>query len=68
VTDKEKIDKAIDFAVEWGGSVDGAHHKDWCIDQMVRILAGDRYEEVVRAACKGEDGPDTYSWDCGIAP
>ena len=62
-----RIDQAIDMAVKYG-SVDGAHHKTWVIDQMVRILAGDRYDQIVAEACAGEDGPDTYEWDCGIAP
>ena len=64
---QEKIDKAIELAVQYGG-IDGAHHKDWVIDQMVRVLAGDDYEQIVKDACDGEDGPETYSWDCGIAP
>jgi hypothetical protein len=59
--------KAIDFIVEWGG-VDGAHHKDWTLDQVVRILAGEQYDEIVAEAKKGEDGDETYSWECGIAP
>lgn len=67
MSDEEKIKAAIDLAVKYGG-IDGAHHKDWVIDQMVRVLAGEKYEEVVRDACNGEDGPDTYSWDIGIAP
>ena len=63
----EKIKYAIRIAVKYGG-IDGAHHKDWVIDQMVRVLAGDKYDQVVSDACAGEDGPDTYSWNCGIAP
>lgn len=65
--DKERIESAIDLAVRWGGT-DGAHHKDWVIDQMVRTLAGDRYDAIVAAAKAGEDGPETYSWNVGIAP
>ncbi len=61
------MDNAVDLAVEYGG-IDGAHHKDWVIDQMIMVLSGDRYEEIVKEACAGEDGPNTYSWDCGIAP
>ena len=38
------------------------------IDQMVRILAGDQYTEVIKAARDGQDGPHTYDWDTGIAP
>lgn len=41
------------------GRDDGDHHKAYAIDQMVRILAGDRYEGA------GDDGPDTYEWDVG---
>jgi len=26
------------------------------------------YRELVRAACEGEDGPETYDWDIGVAP
>lgn len=65
--DEEKIQAAIDLAVKYGG-IDGAHHKDWVIDQMVRVLAGEKYEEIVREACDGEDGANTYSWEVGIAP
>lgn len=67
MTDKEKIQKAMEKAIKYGG-IDGAHHKDWVIDQVIRILAGDDYDRVVKEACNGEDGPETYSWDCGIAP
>lgn len=64
---QEKINKTLEFSVEYGG-IDGAHHKDQVIDQIVRLLAGDNYDEVVKEARAGEDGPDTYTWDCGIAP
>jgi len=26
------------------------------------------YQALVAAACAGEDGPQTYNWDTGIAP
>ena len=65
--DKEIIGDAIDLIVQWGG-IDGSHHKDWVMDQVVRKLAGDRYDEIVATACFGEDGDNTYSWECGIAP
>ncbi len=67
MTDKRKIEKAMSFIVEYGG-IDGAHHKDWVLDQAIRILAGEEYKEIVRLAKLGVDGPDTYSWDVGIAP
>nr|EGP0388349.1 hypothetical protein [Salmonella enterica] len=42
-------------------------------DEQLRIeraieLAGERYDQVVASACAGEDGPDTWRWDTGIAP
>ena len=64
---KNRIREAIDLAVRFGG-IDGEHHKLWVIDQMVRTLAGDDYDRVVAEAKAGEDGPNTYEWDCGIAP
>lgn len=65
--EKGRIDNAIDIAVQFGG-IDGAHHKAWVIDQMVRALAGDDYESIVAIARSGEHGPETYEWDEGIAP
>lgn len=49
-------------------STDGAHHKDWVIDQMVRALTGKGYEKFVADTKSGEDGPETYSWNEGVAP
>jgi len=63
----ERRDAAIDLAVRYGG-IDGDHHKAWVIDQMVRILAGDEYADIVADARFGVDGPETYDWDEGIAP
>ena len=63
----KRVNLALDFAIRFGGT-DGAHHKDWVIDQMVRTLTGENYEQVVAAARAGDDGPETYDWDCGIAP
>ena len=39
MSEKEKIKKALDIAIRYGG-IDGAHHKDWTIDQIVRALTG----------------------------
>lgn len=63
----EPIDRAVELAVRFGG-IGGDHHKAWVIDQMVRVLTGPMYETVVREACDGEDGPNTYDWDVGITP
>lgn len=67
MTDLEKIDAALDLAVRYG-QIDGDHHKAWVIDQIVRTLTGDQYDVFLAAAKAGEDGPDTYDWNVGIAP
>lgn len=59
---REGVEAAINFAVRFGG-IEGDHHKAWVIDQMVRALAGDGYEKLVKDAC-GDD----YRWEVGIAP
>lgn len=63
----EAVAKAIDIAIRYGG-IDGDHHKAWVIDQMVRSLAGDGYAALIASAKAGDDGPNTYEWDEGIAP
>ncbi len=74
MTAEERIRKALELAVQHGGH-DGAHHKDWVIDQMVRALCGssdgeatEEYKDLVAEAKEGGDGPETYSWNEGIAP
>jgi hypothetical protein len=67
-TDTERIAKAIRLAVRYGG-IDGDHHKTWVIDQMCRaLLSAEAYQRMVKDACDGEDGPNTYEWDKGTPP
>ena len=67
MTDKDKIKEALSAAYQWS-QIDGSHHKAWSIDQIVRALLGDEYEKWVTEYEAGEDGPNSYKWDCGIAP
>lgn len=67
MNDKDRIAKALDLAIRYGG-IDGDHHKAWVIDQMVRALTGDDYELVIKNACAGDVGPETYEWNTGIPP
>lgn len=60
-------DKVLRLAIQYG-QLDGAHHKAWVIDQMVRELAGNLYDELIVLAKDGHAGPDTYEWDVGIPP
>lgn len=64
---QKRMQEALDIGVQYG-SIDGSHYKNWVIDQMIRALAGDKYDDIITRACDGEDGPNTYEWDCGIAP
>lgn len=66
-----KLDDMIYAALEIArrfSQIDGAHHKAWSIDQMVRALTGGEYDNFVAECCAGEDGPNDYAWDIGIAP
>lgn len=67
MNDEQKIQAAIDLIIRYGG-IDGAHHKQWCLDQTLRILCGEDYERVITESKAGEDGPNTYDWDEGVAP
>lgn len=68
MTDEErKIETALNLIGQYGGT-DGGHHKQWVLDQVVRILTGDEYAQWVREQKDGEDGPETYDWDEGIPP
>ena len=60
-------EKALNILFDYS-QYDGGHHKAWAVDQAVRALTGDKYDEFVRYFCDGEYGPDTYEWDEGIAP
>lgn len=63
-TDAGKVEKAL-FLIETHGGIDGSHHKQWLLDQLVRVLVDD-YEKWVTEWQAGEDGPETYEWDIGI--
>ena len=67
LTEKEKIHRSLDLILEYGG-IDGGHHKQWLLDQVVRTLSGDKYDKWVAFYEKSEEGPNTYEWDTGIAP
>lgn len=92
---REELDKRIADALEIAcniSQVDGAHHKAYAIDQMVRALTGcpvltktgtdsrgnsytyedlgesEEYVQFVKDAKDGDDGPESYDWEQGIAP
>ena len=63
----EKSKKILDFIYQYG-QVDGSHHKAWVIDQIVRIITVDDYEEWVNKYEYDEETGEEYEWDTGIAP
>ena len=44
---EDRIMRALSIAWQYG-QIPGEEHKMWVIDQMVKVLAGKRYEEFVR--------------------
>jgi hypothetical protein len=64
---RQRIDEATGIGIRYG-QIDGEHHKMWVIDQMLRALLGDQYEATITESNKGEEGPNTYAWETGIAP
>ena len=72
----DRIRRALAIISEDGG-IDGAHHKQWVLDQVVRALCAEPGEYPGNPRCylkwvalhnDGEDGPNTYEWDEGIPP
>ena len=77
------IEKALEYAYRYG-QIDGAHHKQWVIDQMVRaLLESPTVDEIQGESLKykklikdyehlSNDGKyeeeKIYEWDIGIAP
>lgn len=64
---EEERKRVLDLIFEYG-QIDGGHHKMWVIDQIVRILTKDKYNEWVKNYVYDEETGDIYSWDKGIAP
>ena len=66
-TQAPDVRAALELADRFG-SIDGEHHKTWVLDQMVRALTGAAYPAWVAKHRAGDDGPETYDWNEGIAP
>ena len=71
-----RIQHALAIISEYGG-IDGDHHKQWVLDQVVRALCEEPgeypenprcYHKWVKLHQDGDDVPHTYEWEEGIAP
>lgn len=62
---KNNINKASKIAFEYG-MIDGAHHKQWVIDQMIRAILGQKGYDAWVAEMNQDK--EYQPWDVGIAP
>lgn len=62
-----KIMKVVEIIEQYGG-IEGDHHRAWVLDQVVRTITDEYYEDWVKSYNQGEEGPNSYAWDKGIAP
>lgn len=56
-TGPERIAKALEVVFSHG-QTDGAHHKAWAIDQVVRELTGEKYDDFVNFYQFGVTDPE----------
>lgn len=61
----DRITGALDTAFQYAG-IDGGHHQQWVIDQMIRQLLGSE-ENYQQWVANYEDGGE-YEWYTGVAP
>jgi len=47
------------------GEIDGSHHKQWVLDQVLRILFRQNYKKEMK---EFNSDPEYSKWDEGIAP
>lgn len=67
ITLNTKLQKVQELIEAYGG-IDGGHHKQWLLTEIVKIIVPD-FEQWKTDMMNGEDGPHTYyEWDEGIAP
>lgn len=71
----KRIEDALSIAFNFGLFTDGAHHKQWAIDQIVRALLGEETTEIRAEYRLDLTKVDSYAdlhavwgWDEGIAP
>ena len=62
-----KKQQVLDLIFEYGG-INGSHHKQWLLNEIVKVITEDEYKNWTAYFENGEDGPKTYEWDIGIAP
>lgn len=66
-TDEDRITLAVDVALEHGQN-ENAPQLTWTIDQMLRLLLGDGYDDTIARHVYSPDPGDDYVWETGVAP
>ena len=62
---RDRIKEATIVAGRFG-MIDGSHHKQWVIDQMLQLILGEQgYDKWVKEM---NSDPEYDPWDQGIAP
>lgn len=59
-----KEQRVIDLILDYGW-IDGGHHKQWVLTEILKILMGDAYDAWLEDYNSDEEYSD---WDEGIAP
>ena len=49
------IARAAALIIRWGG-INGEHHKQWILDQVLRVLMGAQYEEFIALIANWSEG------------
>ncbi len=69
---QDKLEKIENIIIQFG-QIDGGHHKAWVLDQVMRIIRGDGYDDFIKEyeytddeGCPTED--QQYDWCVGIPP
>ena len=67
-TTQDKIAEALSVLWCMGQYEGESQHQTWLLDQVVRYLAGDQYDDWVRRRNTGQDGEEMHPWSTGTPP
>lgn len=67
MTEQEKVAKILEL-IENYAFIDGAHHKQWLLDQIARVATGDNYSEWRKMWLERDGSWITDHWDEGGSP
>jgi len=68
-TERDEAQDKLELILKecWDGfETDGVHHKQYALDQILRIILKDRYEEWMRERCYDKNGEQIVDQDVGI--